>query len=292
MAAPNAGLRMLSVACLAAIVAAAPERDDFRAFAWSLALSHYAISLFYSRGRLGGLAAAGAGRAWLAGMALAIAALWQGQLSLVLYFGVHHVLNEVYMLDRVTERRDDPRVRRLRGWGLLLHGLLYAVILRYSLGLADLPWPALLTALAAGYGAYGLALLRARSVLSRRELAEHAVFELFALGVVAVSFVHPVGVLQVATYHFFYWVFYPAFSLARRGAGGVGRYAVTTVVVTGLLYLFSPAGFVEPHFSKDLYRELFVFFSYVHITLSFALSDANPRFLTERFALRRAAAPA
>ena len=54
----NAALRILSVACLAAIVAAAPGRDEFRAFAWSLALSHYGISLFYSRGRLEDLAGA------------------------------------------------------------------------------------------------------------------------------------------------------------------------------------------------------------------------------------------
>jgi hypothetical protein len=288
----NTALRILSVACLAGIVAAAPGREAFRVVAFSLALSHYALSLVYSRERLGALAAQRSAWPWLAAMALAIAALWGSEASLVFYFGVHHVLNEVYMLDRVTQRRDDGRVRRLRGAGLLLHALLYLVVLRQATGLAELSPAWLLGPLAAGYGVYGVALLGARSALSRRELVDHAGFELFALLVVAASFFHRVSVLEVATYHFLYWVFYPAFALARRGGGGIARYALITLAVTGLVYLFSPAGFVEPHFSKRTYRELFEFFSYFHITLSFALSDANPRFVTARFAARRAPAPA
>jgi hypothetical protein len=278
-------LRILSAGAVAALVAIAPDVAAFESFAWSLALSHYALGLAYSHAPLRALAGERARWPWLALLALATLLVWDTRLPLPYYFGVHHVLNEVYMLDRVTRARGDPRVRALRAAGLVLHALLYVSLLHASRAFSMLPLAGLLVALGLAVLGYLALLWRARPVLSRAELVDHCAVELAALPLLALALRYDVrvSVLEVATYHFVFWMLYPA--LARRGAqgGALARYLLASLVLTGACVLFSPLALVEPHFGADTYAWLFLLFSYVHITLSFALSDANPRWLRALF---------
>lgn len=285
-------LRIGSVACVAAMVALAPDAAAFESFAWSLAFAHYLLGLVYSQGPLRALAGDASRWPAAAGLGVATLAVWIARFPLPYYFGVHHVLNEVYMLDRVTRARGDARVRALRHAGLALHTLLYVALLHDSRAFVRLPLSGLLGALALCYAVYGLFWWRARGVLSRGERVDHLAVELAALPFLAavIGFGWHVSVLEVATYHFVFWVGYPA--LARRDAGAaLPRYLLAMAAATAGFVLLSPLALVTPHFGADTYAELFVVLSYVHITLSFALSDANPGFVRAWFR-RRAAAPA
>jgi hypothetical protein len=88
--------------------------------------------------------------------------------------------------------------------------------------------------------------------------------------------------LEIATYHFLFWNFLPligAGASPRRGAG----YLLATVAATGFFLALSPIGPAPLRLPTGLYVQAFSFFSFAHITLSLALSRANPSALVHWF---------
>lgn len=275
-------IRALSIALVALLFVGAPDRGAWEVIAWSLALGHYALGLVYSRRQI--LAVAGSPRSLGAFAALGLAGVAVfARLPLTVFFGVHHALNEAYMLDRVTEERRRSEVRVLRATGLALHLVLYTFLVRrrpYIAVLDPLVLPALLVA---AYVAFGAALWRARGALARREVLDNVAGEVLGVGMAVASLWIDFTVLHVATYHFVFWVLYPLRSLAPIGGAPLRRYVAATVAVTALVLLVSPLGWEALRFSARSYREAFEVLSYVHITLTFALSDANPAWLVAWF---------
>ncbi|HKJ25096.1 MAG TPA: hypothetical protein VKB65_09765, partial [Myxococcota bacterium] len=206
---------------------------------------------------------------------------------LQVYFGLHHALNESFMLDRVTRHRSDPRVRALRGTGFVFHLAAFFCLT----GKTTTPWfePWWLWSLPVTGAAYAWTLLRARPALSRRELADHAWFEaaLVPLAVWVVASGRSFDVYDVALYHFLFWAMYPARTMRQRGVK-LGPYLGATLVLLGGFVLVSPVGLVDPHFGRSAYRDAFFLVSFVHITISVAISDANPDVVNRLFRPKRA----
>lgn len=278
-----ASLRILSAGILIALVAFSPDKTVFKSIAWSITIAHYIVAVPYSMPKIRSLSADRSRWPFLAFLAVAFVVLWQTQFDMVVYFGVHHVLNEVYMMDRVTRAKNDRRVRSLRHAGLLLHATLYAALVNHSPPFALLGQPALLGLMAGGYGVFFLALWRARGVLSAQERFDHLALELAAVPIVMLALDYDVSVLHMSTYHVLFWMFFPAFSIQTRKAGeGMGRYLAIMGATCGALLAVSPASPL-PHFSMKDFKDLFYLGAYFHITLTFALSDANPAIVKDLF---------
>ena len=283
------GIRVASVLMLAVVTLLLPDRLDFRAFVWSFAIAHYAIALLYSGPTLRAVYENRPAWPWVGGL-LALGALaFVGGVTIEFYFGLHHALNESFMLDRVTQQRGDPRVRRLRGAGVALHIAIFICLTGTSF--TRYFEPTWLWGIVATSAWFGVALWQARPVLSRRELADHVAFKAIVVPLVVwgVAAGHQLSVLDVALYHFMFWAFFPALGLVRRGAR-VGGYALLTVAAIGGLVLVSPMGLIEPHFGRGSFRAAFVLVSFFHITVSVALSNANPDRVNRFFRPSQAAA--
>ncbi len=279
----HTAIRVASIALVALLVAATPEPGAWTAVVWSISFGHYGIGLWYSRTQVLAAGRLPGGLLRFALLGVAGGALYWSALPLPYYFGIHHALNESYMLDRVTRAASSRQVRSLRAAGLVLHVVLYAALLRNRPAFAMLDAAWLWGTLALAYTLFAVMLARARDVLSGRELFDNMSLEVVGLGLLAASTVVEFNALQIACYHFVFWILYPIRAQRGAGSGVLLGYLALTLGVTGVFLAFSPLAVFGPHFAKATYRELFVGLSFVHITLSFAVSSANPGWIRKRF---------
>jgi len=168
--------RFASILSIVLLASLSPDRTSWSSLAWSLALSHYLIGLLYSRKQLFTVlqqpgAVVSLGLLITAGMSLYLIK-W----PLLYYFGIHHALNEVYMLNRITPSADSRDLSQFRGVGWLLHLVLYGLMLRRQPALSFLSAQALWGALALAYLAYGMSFLRVRVRLTHQEQIDNSIF--------------------------------------------------------------------------------------------------------------------
>jgi hypothetical protein len=280
------------VAVLITVLIATQVKDVvWSSLLWSLAFVHYALALFYSRRRMALVTSQTHSLIPAVGVTLAGAALYLNQFSLLIYFGIHHVFNEVYLWNRTLSVPEDGGRRALRGSAVLLNGFIYAVLLRHY---SELSWidPSLLFAgLLASYGYFFYCFNRLHPSLSLFTLINSCSFELFGLLLVILSLFTPIGLNHIVLYHFIFWSLYPINKFYKQGHGELTRYLVVSLVLLGIFLLFSPMGVSDRAASEYYYYEQFLFWSFVHITLSFFLSDAHPAWITRWFRLRPKATP-
>lgn len=274
----HAMLRVGSILAIVVFAALSPRSGGGFIFLICLAISHYLLALIYSRKQISRMLGHARARWAFLGLVLAAAALYQSRFSLVLYFGIHHVFNEVYLLRRVVRLDEGADARALRVSSLLLNFCLYFVLLRHHRELAFLNAGLLWAALGVGYAAFFYYLLRLRAGLKVSELIDISAFEVLGLLLVAASFYVRMDFLSVVLYHVFFWTLYPLAGLAKQGGGRVVRYGAWTFAVLALCLFLSPLGVVE--FSAQQWFEQFRFGTFLHITLSFALSSAHPVWIT------------
>lgn len=75
----------------------------------------------------------------------------------------------------------------------------------------------------------------------------------------------------------------PIDRIRQRGTAAFGEYAGLSVAAIGAFLLLSPLGPAPMRIGAASFTELFLLLSYLHITLSFALSDAHPRWAIRFF---------
>jgi len=201
--------------------------------------------------------------------------------SLLLYFGAHHALNEGYLWRPL--RTEDARLgRTLSAIRALLHFFLYAFILRHSAELNTVPELFLVFALLLCYALLFYKLLR-HARMDWWRLLSYSRFEILALGIAGLSLFIDISFLQMVIYHFILWTLYPLRSIAGQGAGQVLSYAGLTASCLGFFLLLSPLGLFAYSLSNSLFYQQFYLWSYIHISASFALSNANPAWIVSLF---------
>lgn len=250
---------------------------------WSVAFVHYGLALYYSRKRI----IAVASRTHSLVPALAVisggAALYVNQFSLLIYFGIHHVFNEVYLLDRKLPVADDEKRRELRVSAILLNAFIYAVLLRHYSELAWIDPTILFGGLFISYVLFFYRLNRLRPFLGAMDLIDSCAFEMSGLLLVLFSLFAQLNLNYIVFYHFVFWSLYPIEKFNSQGGGALVRYLTVSVLLMGFFLLFSPMGVVDRVVSERYYYQQFIFWSYAHITLSFVLSDAHPVWITRWF---------
>jgi hypothetical protein len=244
-----------------------------------LSFVHYTASLWYSRAPMRD--AALARPAAFAALVAFGASLYLLKFPLILYFGIHFALNEAYL--------GPGGARAARGPAAALVFAAYLFTLRNESVFAALPPVLPAAALAAAAAYYAAAFVRGRRALAAGEALDAAVLFAGALGVSALSTIFNVRFLHVILYHFVFWTLFPAYRFAERPAR-LASYAALVSALFAAFWAVSPIGFLpEPAASSDFLAH-FRFWSYAHITLSFAASDAHPERLVELFRPRGAGA--
>lgn len=264
---------------------------DLRSSTWlslvfALGFVHYLLGLLYARRQTIQVLAQPHSRI-PAVLVLGLgAALYYQNVPLYIYFAIHHAFNEVYVRDPLHAHLDGAARRRTTA--VVFHASAYMLILTAQ----KLPAPALIlvaSIVVGSFAAYMLDLVRIRAKLGWAGLADLCTIEIVIIALVPIAFFYQFQFIEVVLYHFLFWAVYPLVRMLERRGGGVGPVAGYLGLTLGALAVFwfiSPAG--SPHYKVpvELYYDQFVFWSYVHITLSFALSRAHPDWITRWFSPR------
>lgn len=292
-----APMRLLAVA-LAAFLMLALEWDRssiygnsaYTSVILSLGLAHYAASFLYASKPVSKLGSTGFAWAALAALLVLNMALYFGpndkETTLLVYFGIHHVCNEVYITHRAM-RGAFPRLWRLRIAAILLNAALYAAILSHErLIAAYVPIGAIVAAVILLGSVYAFELSRVSPLLTRKQAVDLVSVEVLGLVVAAAVLVFDLNIrfLDVVFYHFVFWAIYPVAKLAKTaGWRGVRRYGIVNTSMIALAFAASPFGVTHYELGPSLFLQAFFFLSFLHISASFAVSDQHPAWIIRLF---------
>lgn len=278
-------MRLACVAATAAVVLAwgtAPA--TFVWVTYSIGFGHYFLALRYSTNQLRQIAETPQRMVALVGLLLLSVALYRYELTFVVYFGIHHALNEAYS-------RRGGETARLPAFGasaFVLQALAYVAMLGWNPRFIGLDPAWLWVGFAAATGPYIYGVLRLRGESATASLFEICAPEISAAAMVALSLFVPLTFIQIVLYHFLLWTVLPLPRIRQRHGNALGEYVGLSVVAIGVALLLSPLGPSSIRLGSEVFAQQFFFWSYLHITLSFGLSDAHPAWIVR---LCRGSAP-
>lgn len=209
-----------------------------------------------------------------ASLAVISSLLYCSSFSLIIFFGIHHALNESYL------RRDSDEHGNLAPARSFLHFFAFMVILRGNNDYRSLPSEVLwsLFALSALY--YFCLVVKSSGVSG---IVRQSAIEWFSLAAVVASIFVTITFLQLVLYHFVLWSLLPVKALYARGKQALLQYSILTIAITGLFLIISPIGIGAYYLNNNPFITQFYFWSYMHITCSFALSDSHPQWVRQVF---------
>lgn len=282
--------RIMAVLLTLALAVWLDDWDRWVGFVISFGFAHYLLSLYYARPRIVTLVQDGNMLIPLLGLGMLLALVVFMRFPLEIYFGIHHACNEAYL------RRYHGRGRSLGGSLAAARGLFhlaaYLCILRIDPQVAVVPEPALWSFLAVATVA-----LAHQSLLAARQegaglaaaLRDSSVEWLVLLAVGASLFVQ-ITFLQLVMYHFVLWTIVPIPMLRQRGRGPLVEYGLLSAGALLLFLGLTVMQLLGGRASLAFWYAQFYFWSYVHITTSFALSSAHPAWIVNIFRSERKAA--
>ncbi len=266
--------------------------ERWESWVYILGLSHYLCALVYSKKQIHQLPRA-YDFSWKAALTVLVTSplLILDGFSLLFLFGFHHAFNEAYLVDRATRVQKDSVVRSLRTASIVLYFLVYLFLLKKEPGLDRVPPQVLVGILFFGYAVFFYFLFRARRALSRSEFIDNCAAEIFSLFIIGFSFYFDVKFHHVVAYHFILWAIRPLPRFLRSDPAGLSKYLALTGLLFGAFYLISPMGWVYYPLQGSFFYMQFAIWSYLHITLSFALSDFHPGWIVRFFRPSRTLRP-
>ena len=245
---------------------------------WAVGFSHYLLGFLYSWRSTQSVLHARSGKVALGLLLVAGLALYWGDLSLVLYFGLHHALNEAYISGRFESDTEHGRTN-IRGTSFCVH-LLGFYLLTHDGQLKQEPavYTVLIMVFIVLSGKFYLDGVRSRSGGIGSEMV-------VAMLIPLDFWLYDIHLYHFVLYHFVFWMVYPASRLWRMGGIGLSRYIAMTVISIAVFVALIPPGIRSVYGvgAGATYYEAFVFLSFLHITLSFATSRANPAWIQRVF---------
>ena len=253
---------------------------------WAIGFSHYLLGLIYSRRQLVSLVTTPGILLPMTVLAVAGGVLYFQQFPLLLYFGLHHAINEAYIGNRFRDTNDR---RLLSGISFLLH-MTGFVLLAYSQRLQQAPESlTVLLVIFCGLAAvfFWLLLRDGGSPRSGGRVPMMA-SELMLMVLIPLDYgYYDIHLYHIVLYHFVFWAFYPAGGmLVRESYRSLLIYVFLTVVALWLFVSIKPDSMLDAYgLGQDSlsYYDWFFLLSYFHITLSFAISRTNPDWVVRYF---------
>jgi hypothetical protein len=272
--------RFAAIAITFLLILALPGTANWVAAVFSLGFGHYLLSIAYARGKVrASLASPLAAVPLLLSIVIALG-LYASKFSLLVYFGLHHIFNEVYLVGRNTPDTPSTAQTRFRASALVLHVFIYCTLLRRLDPFNDIAAQYWFAGSVLAYCAFFFCLFQVRAEMNRRRLVDNSAMEIAAIFLLI--FVPPdkVSLITVVCYHFILWIFLPLPQLSRAGSSAVGKYLAATVLLTGAALVLSPLGPMDYPIRQSIFRDQFYLWSYIHITSSFVLSRNHPAWIT------------
>ena len=239
-------------------------------------LGHFLTSFIYSKKRL---LAPASGPDFLVLIACGLTAFFRFP-DIVLYFGVHYALTEVYWINKMH-----PQWSYLTPHRFLLNAFGYLFMLRHEKAIAAVPgyfWAVGLVG-ALVYFFYGIHKRR----VSARNLVDTFLFEAAAMLPIVLSIFFEIKFWNLLVYHTFIWIFIPAVKKPpMKWHEAFSYWLLTSLLTTGIL-LLTPLGGGYLNVPLKKLDDAVVFWGYMHITSSFMLSSYNPEWVTRLFRWQR-----
>lgn len=250
----------------------------------SFGLTHYLLSFYYAASRIRGLATSPALALPLVSLGLLLTIVYFLKFPLEIYFGVHHAFNEGYLrrYHRQTEGPADPQLPALRS---LFHLAGYLCILRHDAYVGQLPEAWLWLFLAVSGLLYVRQLGMANQQTNGLARFKDSLVEWIMLAVVGLSLVVNITFLQMVMYHFVLWTIVPIPVIRAAGTHKLVEYALLSVATLSLFMVLTISQLGSSFVPMSSLYTQFYFWSYVHITTSFALSAAHPDWIVQLFRL-------
>jgi len=282
-------VRIISLLITAAVVLV--FRADAKAlmlFIAIMAIGHYSQALAFSHKQLSAIARQKS--TWLPAAALCSIgpAFYLIKFPIVVFFGIHHVFNDVYVLHQQVFGGWRKEQSRLRGASITLGLLVYLATLRHDPTLAFLYGDLRILAgvLVVGYLLYFLNLWRMRHQLSREQMIELSAGDLACLPLLALSGIMQLGLLHVIFYHGMLWMLYPIQMTKPAEWRKSARALVLMTAILLFFYLFAPYSPSPIKLTFDQWFKTFIAMGYAHISISFAVSKMHPSVIRNLCAAR------
>jgi hypothetical protein len=248
----------------------------------SFGLMHYMLSFYYAASRIRGLVVSPAMALPLVSLGLLLTVVYFLKFPLEIYFGIHHACNEGYLrrYHRQAKDKTDPQLPALR---TLFHLAAYLCILRHDAYVGQVPETWLWLFLVVS----GLLYARQLGIFNQQlqglaRLRDSSV-EWLMLAAVGLSLLVEISFLQMVMYHFVLWTIVPIPILRAAGTHKLVEYALLSVGTLGLFVVLTISQLGSSIVPMSLLFSQFYFWSYVHITASFALSSAHPDWIQQLF---------
>jgi hypothetical protein len=276
-------IRLVSILIVASLAGLLSDYHIWNNFVFSFGFCHYAMALYYSKNKATQMLSQPSSYMPLVIVLMFGGLLYWRDFSLVIYFAAHHMFNEVYLMKFSNRVEDHPSMSRLRTSSLFLNLFVYLVLLQDHRDLRLLDPRLFYSGLALSIASYVFYLTAVRSSMTRLELIDASAFELIGLLLVGLSFFVKITFLQIVCYHFVFWVLYPMGKIRAQGSGELTRYLGWTAGLTAFFFLLSPVGLLRHSPIAALFYPQFILWSYIHITISYALSSSHPEWITRWF---------
>ncbi len=253
----------------------------------SFGLAHYLLSFYYATGRMRNLVASPTLALPLVSLGLLLLVVYFLEFPLEIYFGIHHACNEGY-LRRYHRQANAAADRQLAAFRTLFHLAAYMCILRYNAYVGQVPEVWLWLFLGVSGVLYARQLMVTNQSLQGLSRLKDSSVEWLMLGVVGLSLLVKITFLQMVMYHFVLWTIVPVPVLRAAGTHKLIEYALLSVGVLGLFAALTITQLGSSLVPLSSVYSQFYFWSYVHITASFALSAAHPDWIVQLFRVPQA----
>lgn len=284
-----ATLQLLSLAVVAVTFAVCAHPQCWYPLFLGLVFTHYILAVVYSKHRF--VSIFHESRSWIPLVCVVAAGsgLYAYDFPLYIYFAVHHALNEVYMPYRTYrgEERNEERIWRFSG--IVLHVCAVFVIVNAGNPLAqnEFLFPASVVFLAA-FVVYISCLHRQRHRIGAAELLNYCLLEVILLILVPLSFFYSITIYHIVFYHVVYWAMFPFVGMYKQGkTAAAGHYLGMNVIFIASFVVGISAAASSQIVTFQMLHGQFLFWSFVHITLAFATSSAQPKWIRHWFEPRR-----
>lgn len=272
-----------ALALLATVTAAASVTDNSLWITAVIAfgLSHYLLSFYYAAPQIKFLVTSPAHQ--LSGVTLLVAGsvLYLTKFPLAIFFALHHAFNEGY-LRRSTAPSEGSVTESVGAARALLHGLGFMVVIRHEAALRNIPEMLLWLGLAIAAAFYWRAIRNNRSI-SHTSATSFSSPEVLLGLVILLSLQMEISWLQVVFYHFALWAIHPIAGLSKQGSAALTEYLALTIGSLIGFFVMATTKLAGDFLDMAFWYGQFLFWSYIHIATSLALSKAHPTWIVRLF---------
>ena len=258
------------------------NQTQFFATVTCIGLAHYVLALIYSKKAIFRLNGQRTLQIKFGLWIVAAIAMARYNLPPILfYFGLHHALTESYCFEVSTsDWFNKTSVKASRFWFVLFS---YLVVLGETPPLNHVPHWIFLGGFIVPFVLFCWQLISASKMPRPLSIWPVLLYELPLCLILVLSFYVTISFLQVILYHFLFWAVLPFLKKWDISKQETLKYVFLSVGVTTFFYLLLPAS--GTHWAMPIWKLAFFFwiFGGVHISLSFAMSAANPDFIVRFF---------